>query len=484
MFREDYRREMEAISPTEEEMERLMAAMEEERPMKKRVFRTVLLAAALCAALTVSALAASPTLREALAAALGSFGPYSQTVEGLSVTDQGIEVRVVSALSDGNMAKVYYEVRDLTGDRLDQFTTDDLMAPMPINRGDGGGVDWVSAGSSGIGGLVSYDHETKTALMVGGVLGKGAPAEELVLGLDIGQIEPGWRHGEFFVDPAGISEEPLKSMTLENGKSVLAPNQTSMELEDEFFSLSSFGYGEDGVLHCQVRVKEGVDDSQWESDYDSVYYFGGTSRSDTAPYYSRTARYIQSTDYTGMNEEEREFASPQTRFQKDGVTYYDIRTGITPADVVEGDVEWSSKGSYFLNTRPIIRGEWNLEVPVEMVEKTPVDLIPSQTVINGVTARTLHLSVLGVTLESDPNGTANTLGYPLTLYLANGTVLAQISADGLFHAGGYAVNHWSFPEPIETERVIAVAIGMWYIPIEGGTAQPGHWLSELPRTNR
>lgn len=483
MFGEDYVRDMAQIGPDEGQMAWLLERLsteKEEAPKKKKGVRTVLLAAALCAGLTVTVLAASPTLRQALAEALGSFEPYSQKIEGLSVVDQGIEVRVVSALSDGNTAQVYYEIKDLTGDRLDEFTQDDLMAPMPLNWGEEGGPQWVAVGSTAIGGLVRYDPETKTALMVGAVKGDGPPVENMVLDLDIREIQPGKHYEEIPVDPAWIAEESLKSETLDNGKSVLAPGQNPRNLDSEFFSLSSYGFGEDGVLHLQIRVKEGVDDSEWECSYDDVRFTGGTSRSDTGPYYPRTARYHQSMDYKGMTETEMELAAPETRFQRDGVTYYDMRTGITPADVEEGDVEWNRDINTFFATRPAIQGEWRLAVPTEMVEQTSVDMTASQTQLEGVTAEALHLSVLGCTLESDPNGNAGTLNYPLTVYLADGSVLCVGHADSLLHASRYAVNHWTFPQPVEPEEVTAVAIGMWYVPIENGVGQPGRWLEELP----
>ncbi len=74
--------------------------------MKKRCLRTirnVCIAAALCALLAISALAASPTLREALAGALGSFAPYAQRIEGEAV-DQGIRARArLRELLDGEV---------------------------------------------------------------------------------------------------------------------------------------------------------------------------------------------------------------------------------------------------------------------------------------------------------------------------------------------------------------------------------------------
>lgn len=482
MLLDNYRKEMEAVGPSAGQMERLLTAIREEAPAKRRTpLRHALAVAAVCAALTLTALAASPGLRDALAAALGVFEPYSQTIEGLSVVDQGIEVRVVSALSDGNTAKVYYEIQDLTGDRLDEFTTNDVMALLPLNWGKEGGPQWVAAGSVRYGGLVQYDPATKTALMVNGVKGDGPPAETLVLDLDMQKILPGYHDETFPVDPAWIGLEPLKSLTLENGKSVLAPEQNPRELDSDLLSLSSFGYGEDGLLHFLVRAKDGVDSSGWEWDDCHVGYSGGSSRSDTAPYYRRTERYVQTTNYKGLTEEERAFVDPDTIFEVDGVTYYDCRTGITPADVAEGDVEWFETVTALLYTRPAIRGEWKLAVPTELVEQTSIDMAPSQTELAGVEAKSLHLSVLGCTLESDPHGNAGTLNYPLTVYLTDGSILSPGRADSLFHAGGYAVNHWTFSEPVEPEKVTAVAIGMWYVPIKNGVTGEGYWLSELPK---
>lgn len=155
-----------------------------ERPGKKRVFRTALLAAALCAALTATALAASPTLRQALLAALGSFAPYSQEMEGLSAVDQGIEVRVVSALTDGTVVRVYFEIRDLTEDRLNEALKVEWENVTPDDR-----ASWEQWGY-GSGRLVSYDPDSRTALMEFALAGDGQPVEDTVLTLEINRIIP------------------------------------------------------------------------------------------------------------------------------------------------------------------------------------------------------------------------------------------------------------------------------------------------------
>lgn len=92
---------------------------ERRRYMRQKLrFAAVLTAAVI--ALAGTALAVSPSLRGLLENALGSFAPYAQEVNGVSVIDQGIEVRVVSAVADGETAVAYVTVTDLTGNRLDE----------------------------------------------------------------------------------------------------------------------------------------------------------------------------------------------------------------------------------------------------------------------------------------------------------------------------------------------------------------------------
>ncbi len=476
MTREDMKRILDQAGPTpEQEAAMLSAVLSGEAGAQKRRglsrLAAVSLAAALCAALAVTALAVSPTLREALQNALGLFGPYSQEVEGLCAVDQGIEVKVISALSDGNTAKVYYEVRDLSGDRLDGFLYDDLKL-MPASYD----APWVSFGGGGDL-TIEYDEETKTALRTGSFSADGPSAEKLTLDFDIRKFSPGLHLEEPAIDPAWIARETLKTKTLENGKVVLAPEQNPRSLDSDCLSLSSFGSGEDGVIHFQVKA-EG-DASQWDRE-ECVIYFGGKSRSDTAPYYPRTNRYLATRETTHMTAEEKERTDPVTWFEQDGAFYWDVRTGITPADLAEGDVEWYKTLCAYCYTCPPIEGEWSLEIATQPVEQIRVDVTGPGLTLNDITIKNMYLSVLGCTIESDPNGGAGTLVFPLTVYLRDGRVMSHILYDSLYHAGGYAVNHWSFPEPVEPGEVTAIALGQWCVPIENGAALPGYWLEEEP----
>ena len=111
MFEKEYRRQIEQIGPGEAQLkavlERLAAQPERRAHRPWNAGRTVLAATLLCVALIASALAVSPGLRETLAAALGSFAPYAQEMEEGVCVENGIEVKVLSAMADSSIVKVY-----------------------------------------------------------------------------------------------------------------------------------------------------------------------------------------------------------------------------------------------------------------------------------------------------------------------------------------------------------------------------------------
>lgn len=140
-------------------MEHILADLPEKQQKKStgHPLRVALLAAALCVLLTVSALALSPTLRETLFQVLGGFGPYMQDVDEVVCAQSGIEVRVISAVADSYMTRVYAEVRDTEGDWL----TADRRIVAFIDR-SAQGDDEISIES---GKCVGYDEKTGTILL-------------------------------------------------------------------------------------------------------------------------------------------------------------------------------------------------------------------------------------------------------------------------------------------------------------------------------
>ncbi len=447
MFQDKYRRDIEAVGPGQDQLDRLMEALnassEEEKPVKKRIVRTVLIAAALCAALVATALAVSPNLREALAQTLGLFAPYSQEVKGVSVTDQGIEVRVVSALTDGNTIAIYFEAQDLTGDRLDAFTMTNTQAGWPENQ-----VEW-KQGMLLPTEQIAYDEETKTALYCTKFVGDGAPAQSLTIPL-YGQIfSPGHHSFDQPLPDAVISQTVLRTETLPDGSVVLAPMQNPTSLLDGHLTLSSCGLGDDGRFHIQLSVKTGMVASLYP--------------------------VVQSREFlSGANHYPME---NEARFDRDGMTYYDFS--------YQGDREDAGdmviRQLFATVHEEEIRGEWRLNVPLETQRAAAISMEQSGTESAiGPKAIQMFLSPVSCTIECDPKDGKYALGYTLTLFHADGSVTSGVKCDSSYYSGSYATNHWTFPRPVDPETVTAVALGLWYVPMENGVAQPGHWLAQQP----
>lgn len=160
MDKKRYQREMDRISMSPAFRAALTEAMAGEKPARRprRAWRTALLAAALCGALAVSALALSPTLRQALEDALGGYAQYARPVDGAAVSN-GAELRVVSALNGGSILKVYAEVRGLEEQKLG-----DLQPICGILAPTGEGAE-TGGGSTSGGEWVGYDPESGTALV-------------------------------------------------------------------------------------------------------------------------------------------------------------------------------------------------------------------------------------------------------------------------------------------------------------------------------
>lgn len=158
----------------------ILEAMEKgEKPMKK-VIRPMVVLVAVIAALTISALAFSPTVQKMLTEALGESAPYAQAVEGVSAVDNGIEVSVVSAITDSSTTKVYLAVRDLKGDRL---AGGKFSISCCLSRPD------TEVGIGVLGGkYLSYDPESRTALFVAYSEGGAAQTETSAIEVHVSQV--------------------------------------------------------------------------------------------------------------------------------------------------------------------------------------------------------------------------------------------------------------------------------------------------------
>lgn len=459
MLEETYRREMDHLEPDGEQMDRLLAVMGKKRRTSfPKHLRAVLVAAAICVALTASALALSPTLREALANALGSFAPYSSTVDGVSVTDNGIRVEVVSALADETGGTVYYEVTDLKGDRLDETT---------LARGS----------------LVAYDERTRTGLYAYQLYAQNRN-EVGTATLAIDSLLPGIRSFENVKLPWDmVTDKRLETMTVAEGENtetkalVLKPNQTPAKLATDLFTLSSMGFDSRGDFHVQIAFADGVEaldnglgvytktvEGEMEGNYDDRHI-------DTL--LIENGRYLDIT-YT---------------------VYTVERFGAFYVDDLAGQVR----------TKPMIEGDWTLTFPLEVL---PERVVTSDVNLLRARLESFHLSAMSLRLETvydSPDNPGGYLGgFPVNLFLSDGTMLALEYTDhdtlyldengniqdgggllsGVHHGGKRrygALYLWSFPRAVNPQDVVGISIGQLMMDLDGGAVVNSYWLDEVPR---
>lgn len=166
---DEYKEQMDRIGLSQDSKKALVKTLTEHGPEQEarrsvRPLRTALIAAAACLLLVGTALAASPELRGMLVEALGAFRPYAREVNAQVYEFNGFEFKVVSALSDGSIVRVYVEVRDLERDRLGygDIWVDGRLYQSLTKTVDG---KEVAVGFSIASRCVSYDEESGVALL-------------------------------------------------------------------------------------------------------------------------------------------------------------------------------------------------------------------------------------------------------------------------------------------------------------------------------
>lgn len=457
----------------------------------QRALRPVLLAACLTAVLTVGALAVSPTLREALFAALGSFQPYSQSPENVTAVDSGIEMRVVSALMDESDGTAYLEVKDLEGDRLGMDMRLDVdvsgrrLSPM------------------------AYDAEAKTALFT---LDLGVPinevrmgrAEELVITcealhpgrvelpceeipLRIGEEDYIWNQG-INIPKNLLSSETLKARSLTEQEQegigsleyksipVLLPGQTPADLGSPYVSLSSAGYDGEGHFHIQLALAEGI----YTTDYGLSVDFSPGLWFETL-----------GQDYITYR-----------RTLLEGGRYYDVTFLEIGPEAWEVLPDASVTGAVY--TQPPIEGEWTLSFPYVTQPAQEVTMGVPFAGLENVTLEEVQLSAMSLRLTFTKEADHRYMGgQQVHLFCRDGTILRLDNLDqvSLYEnpagevADGYTLTYeqhqgadgwqycgvrhsWSYPQAVAPEDVMGFSWGLWYVPLDGGA---GTWLQTLPQ---
>lgn len=486
-MKNEYRREMERIGPRPEELERLYQIIEGGTEMKKQKRLGGRMAAILvCAALMVTASAAAvavPAVREALQTYLGDFAPYAQTIDGAVCTDQGIEVEVLSAISDDLEARFYIAVRDIEEDRLDECLRLDgkLVAGEAKEdpNGDSSGIKVKVVSSAGIaaGGFefISYDPRTKTALFSSRILylDSARPtgdAELSITGMNTLQ-------GELyeFVPCMGVTGATLESLpadvknrvifspstvenigytddVLPNTQVVLAPGQTPMSIEGiEDVRISSMGFASDGCFHIRLEFAEGMAPAMFEPD-------------DTSMFHANLMTEEDGNDF--------KYYVYQERLVEDGV---DILFPLVKAeDLKEIQSRQVQISGYYTRPGVEIEGSWSAQFPMEYYTSTALDWTGE---LAGWQVQQMTISPLGITMsgvsDSDP-----TWGFgirpPIYAVKKDGSTVAAESGTGHYtnmgaisaeEDGWKAYATWKFEEPVDVEDIVSLTLGDEVIPV-------------------
>lgn len=403
----------------------------------------ILLAATLAVLLTFSALAATvPALREALKNVLGGFSEQSQPITGITVEDNGIEIRPVAALSSSNLVRVWVEVQDKTGDRLSEDMRvdgwleyeQDETAPV-VNSWTGGAH------------VVHYDKDSRTALIEIDNIGRPI-ADGTEVNVSFSSFQPSARAEETVDFPREmLSVTGLKNLPKEDVSWMiyeilpLVPEQTPHELEGTNHArLSSVGFGEDGKLHIQTVFADNADhwsgfhsDATDSRDPDAIPMLGGHS------------------------------------FQYNGTWYYEAVYDITPDDLpylTFGDLT----RDYYVNAA--VEGVWHFTIAVETANEV---IYHPNVQVGGALVEEIRVSEIGVSARSASEGTI--LGhrptYAMTkggekLYLTDNCIDGGWSVDDMNDpsSSGHAHDQWMFDEPLDPSEIVLLNFDGVDVPLQ------------------
>lgn len=243
----DIRRALEEAGPTPAQLKALTDKLEaaQEAPARRRPGRRAIVALALCAALVVTAVAAGPSMWNILNSYLGPYAPFAREMEG-TASDQGVRLELVSAVSDGYTAQIFYTITDEKGGR---FNADHTKVAASLEGTNLGGM---SMGSR----IVSYDADSNTLLMEASATGidTSQPLE-----LVVEKIDPASYLLQDSRFPAEVPEEPLETETTEDGDVVLKADQNPQTSPDtDVVCISSLGFDEEGNFHIRLAFAEGI----------------------------------------------------------------------------------------------------------------------------------------------------------------------------------------------------------------------------------
>lgn len=455
---------MDRLMPREETLEELYAMMEGETDMKqvKWFGRRAAAVALVCLLLAATATAAAvPAIREAIAAQLGVFAPYAQTVEGASCQDQGIKVQVLSALVDDLDGRFYLSVQDVEGDRLNEHLTlkGALNVGIEVPPESDRPISVFSLNNRFE--FISYDPESRTALFSIDSLSfeEARPSGDAQLSLTAMTTQKG--NMEKLVPLASVSGGQLKSLpmgetdqtihspsdvtglgytdaVLPKKKVVLAPEQNPMALEGtEDMWISSMGFASDGCFHIRLGFADGVSVS---GDFGAKYYAPLELYETGDPNDAKRLTYRETLVPGGVD------------------ILYPLYQEKDLALLQGGNVRLYGK-----YTRPglEIEGSWETDFQVEYFASTVLDWTGE---LAGRKVTQVTISPLSVTMNS--NDTAAFCGATMYAVRRDGsTVVAKPGTGSYYNLGAGtgeevwdAYNTWKFEEPVDVEEIVGLTL--------------------------
>ena len=370
--------------------------------------------ALVCTVLCVTAVAAGPTLWDALEARLGPYAPFAAEVEG-ETSGQGLRLELVKAVSDGYTARVYYTLTDETGDRLNGHTH--VSGRLEV---DGEGLTG-SGGSQ----VVSYDAESRTLLLEASA--KGLDTSRAV-SLELTGVDPGERYiqGAYFQPPADA--RALDTDTTGEGAVVLSPGQTPQTSPDTAdFTISSMGFDGQGRFHIRLAMAEGFD-----------------------------AGWLLAVPYDAAG---KQMGSTLEQTAVDGGMDYTIG-GVAPDDVA--DMASIRVYGAYRGPEAAIEGEWSLPVELEPAEQRVIPV--GRTLEDGFYVERIEVSGMNIAVyyrggdkswfvvwATDKNGVRT--GVPMGMMSAG-------AEDGL------NLGLWSFETPAALDELASVTLLGETFPLE------------------
>ena len=471
-----YRCEMDRLMPREEKLEELYAMIEGGTDVKqvKWITRRAVAAALVCIMLIATAAAtAVPAIWQALTGNLGAFAPYAQNIRGASCQDQGIKVRVLSALSDDLWGKFYISVQDVEEDRLDEYLTPEgrlqtgVAAPPESEKS----VSVFSMNSKFD--FVSYDPESKTALfsidtlffedvrpsgdarlsLTGMTTRENYMDAEMSCAAVTGEVLKSLPLGagdETIFGPDEIKQFDLTEAILPANRVVLAPEQNPMPLEGtEDMWISSMGFAEDGRFHIRLGFADGVmlkRSEEWPCMFFSELYDG-------EPWYGGTDGVWKLACYETL--------------VPGGI---DILFPLIHVDALEA-LKACKANFYGQFTRPgiDIEGSWEIDFQSEYFSSAVLDWT-GELANRKVTKVTL--SPMSVTMNSNDSGGFS--GATLYAVKRDGSTVAakpgtgsysKVDKTGAIMQEWDAYSTWKFEEPVDTEEIVGLSLLDEVIPV-------------------